>query len=78
MSLAERLTATNAGISGARCTVCRLLVELSEPDRSTLADALTGNDYSSVQIADALTAEGHRIRKGTVSRHRRGECRGIG
>jgi hypothetical protein len=78
VTLAERLTATSAGLPGARCTVCRLLTELAEPDRTTLADAISGDGYTSGQIADALTAEGHRVTKGTVARHRRGDCRGIG
>jgi hypothetical protein len=78
VTLAERLTATNAGEPGPRCTVCRLLIELTDPDRATLAEALAGDTYTGAQIAEALTAEGHRVNKATVSRHRRGACRGIG
>jgi hypothetical protein len=77
VNLADRLAGTSVGLSGAICTVCRLLVELGEPDRSTLEDALTGDGYTSKQIAAALVAEGHRVSSGTVSRHRRRECRGV-
>ena len=78
MTLAERLTATNVGEPGPRCTVCVLLAELTDADRATLSDALAGDVYTSRQIADALTAEGHPVRNNTVARHRRGVCRGIG
>jgi hypothetical protein len=78
VTLAERLTATNVGEPGPRCTVCALLHDLDDDDRTTLADALDGDAYTSRQIADALTAEGHAVRSGTVARHKRGDCRGIG
>jgi hypothetical protein len=78
VNLAERLAATNAGLPGAMCAVCRLLTELAEPDHGTLTQALAGTDYTAKQIAAALTAEGHRVTGGTVARHRRKECRGLG
>jgi hypothetical protein len=78
VNLAERLAATSSGASGPVCRVCALLRDLQEPDRSTLRDALAGDVFTSVQISQALIAEGHDVPKATVSRHRRGECRGIG
>lgn len=77
MNLADRLAVTSGGRAGPLCIVCWLLADLPEPDRSTLDDALNGDVYTSVQIAAALTAEGHRVSKGTMARHRRGECRGV-
>lgn len=77
MNLAERLAATRGGVAGPICSVCRLLRDLQEPDRSTLQEALAGDVFTSVQISQALNAEGHDVPKATVSRHRRGECRGI-
>jgi hypothetical protein len=76
VSLAERLAQTTPNQSGARCTVCRLIVELPAPDNETLRAAVDGSTYNSTQIAEALQAEGHKISRGTVQRHRRGECRG--
>jgi cell division inhibitor SulA len=76
VTLANRLTDTPALRSGTVCTVCRLLRDLPEDDRVTLRDALQGG-YTSRQIAEALTAEGQPVAIGTVSRHRRGGCRGV-
>ena len=76
MTLANRLTNTPALRSGTVCTVCRLLRDLPDDDRVTLRDALQGG-YTSRQIAEALTAEGHRVAIGTVARHRRGGCCGV-
>jgi len=60
--------------------MCRILIELPPTDADTLnaALALAGREFTAIQIADALTAEGFKVQGATVARHRRGECLGTG
>ena len=61
---------------GPQCTMCRLLLSLPKDDARDLSDALADHDtFTSAGIARALRDEGHACKEGSVSRHRRGECR---
>lgn len=74
MALAEQLAVTQRGKSGPVCKVCSFLIDLPKKDAKTLAEALEGNTYTSRQIAEALTLEGYTVTRGSVARHRRGDC----
>lgn len=79
MNLAKRLAEVSAApMPGPRCTMCRILTELPPADTDTLNAALAGREFTAMQIAEALTAEGFRVQGATVARHRRGECLGAG
>ena len=79
MNLAKRLAEVSAApMPGPRCTMCRILTELPPADADTLNAALAGREFTAMQIAEALTAEGFKVQGATVARHRRGECLGAG
>lgn len=79
MNLAKRLAEVSAApMPGPRCTMCRILTELPPADADTLSAALVGREFTAMQIAEALTAEGFKVQGATVARHRRGECLGAG
>lgn len=76
MNLAKRLAEVVESTHGPRCTMCQILLELSPQDAETLRQALATRSFTANQIAEALTAEGHKVQGATVARHRRGECLG--
>jgi hypothetical protein len=78
MSLADSLRDVSPAPRGPRCTMCQLTLALSDADSAALQQALDSPTYTNDMIARALQAEGHDIRQQSVSRHRRGLCRGIG
>lgn len=76
MSLREQLAAHKSTQRGPRCSICKLLPMLSEDDRMVLEEAMASN-MASAQIQRAILAEGHNIGRGSVARHRRGDCAGL-
>ena len=56
------------------CTVARVLNALEPKDRTVVEEALGNDDITHSAIAQVLQAEGHDLKQGTVSRHRRGAC----
>jgi len=63
---------------GPPCTVCLLLSRLDAPERQALETMLTDKAWTGVDIADTIAAKGYAvIQGGTISRHRRGRCRGL-
>jgi hypothetical protein len=77
VSLADSLRDVSPAPRGPRCTMCRIELALSDKDRAALMEALNSPTYTNDMIARALQAEGHDVRQQSVSRHRRGLCRGI-
>lgn len=78
MTLADSLRDVSPARKGPRCTLCQIALTLSGDDSAALTAALNSTTYTNDMIARALQAEGHDIRQQSVSRHRRGLCRGIG
>lgn len=76
MSLANRLAEQRDGKPGPKCSMCRILVDLSDDERQAVEDAMASEMQSSA-IYRALRAEGYEIRQATVGRHRRGDCTGL-
>lgn len=78
MSLKDALQTERAsGIyRGPSCAVCVLTSELPKDESAALAAALAEATMTHAAISRALRAEGYAIRANTVSRHRKGECRG--
>lgn len=74
MGLAERLAEPEVH-HNAGCGVGLLLQKLPDEDVTVLRDALDNPDIGHSTIARALQAEGHQSAKGTVGKHRRGECK---
>jgi hypothetical protein len=78
MTLAAALQAHKVTpLYGPRCKVCLAMQSLDAKDSAALIAALADESFTSVAISSALRAEGHDIGPGPVSRHRRGECRGV-
>ena len=73
MALADAL-ADATRKPGPTCTFGRVIATLNDDDRAALAhyDALP--DTTAAMIVRALAAEGHRVNRGPVERHRRGDC----
>jgi hypothetical protein len=60
---------------GPRCTVARLLDELTEQDRATFLLALNDPDISDAALYRALENDGHTVaRLPALGKHRRGQC----
>lgn len=62
---------------GPGCTVCLLLAELDESESEALAGLLANQKVASAALSRVLTAHGHKVAEGTLSRHRLGKCRGV-
>ncbi|WP_234445158.1 hypothetical protein [Streptomyces rimosus] len=56
---------------GPRCTVGAILDALDAATAQKVRDVLDTRDISATQIADTLTASGHRVQAPAVARHRR-------
>jgi hypothetical protein len=78
VSLADSLRDVSPAVKGPRCVMCRIEASLSAADSAALTAALKSEDFTHEMILRALRAEGHDVRLGSVSRHRRGLCRGTG
>lgn len=76
MSLREQLGKAQPTRRGPKCSICKLLVDLPEDDLVALKEALESRLPSTV-IQRAIIADGHQIGRGSVGRHRRGDCSGL-
>lgn len=74
MGLKEALAAQTRTRPGFRCSVCKLLDDLTPEDGDALRAALRDPQVQGSQIARALMSEGHDVKQNTVTRHRRGDC----
>jgi hypothetical protein len=77
MSLAAALEAAQPKRKGPPCSIGVLLSPngpLSDKDRATLSAALADGTVEHSRLAEALTAEGHKVGENAVSRHRRRRC----
>jgi hypothetical protein len=78
MTLAAALQAHKAAPRfGPRCKICLALDCLDAKDQAALVAAMADESYTSVAISNAMRAEGYDISPQSVSRHRRGDCRGV-
>lgn len=79
MALADQLANAQAPTAGTPCSVCRVLAELEPTDRDALLVALGTPERRGLPatvIYDALVADGHKVGRQTINRHRAGKCRG--
>ena len=76
MSLRDELSKAQPVRRGPKCSICRLLIDLPEDDRDALEEALDSYMPSTV-IHRAIAADGHRVGRGSVGRHRRGDCKSL-
>ena len=78
MSLAERYKTPNTiSRQGLPCSVAELLESLPDVEAKALRKMLAApfRVWGHQDIEDALLAEGHKVGRGTVGKHRRGSCR---
>lgn len=73
-SLADALRATPPTLFGVRCHTCVLLESMPQDDAVTFRAALANEEFSVPFLVRALGAAGYRSSRGSISRHRRGEC----
>lgn len=73
MTLNARLANLSAS-SQRRCPAQRLIDDLPPDERSALLAALADERLSTLQIFQAIQAEGHRIGRPTLQDHRSGRC----
>lgn len=76
MSLKDALEVAEPGRTGPKCSVCVLLSELPMEDRMALEEALASSLAESA-IFRAIRSEGFYVGKGSIGRHRRGDCAGL-
>jgi len=76
VSLRDELARAQPTRRGPKCSICKLLVDLPEDDRMALEEALESRLPSTV-IQRAILADGHHLGRGSVGRHRRGDCSGL-
>ena len=78
MSLSKALaTERDSGIyRGPQCSLCELPGQLPKDEAAALLEALADPSMTHAAISRALRGEGYPIHANTVSRHRKGECRG--
>lgn len=63
--------ADNPRIPGPTCGAAVILGSLDPDTRTAMIAAMQNRGIRHSQIADALTAHGHPVKAGTISRHRR-------
>lgn len=76
MNLRQQLAHVEQLPKGPRCQVCRVVSHLDGEDLTALLAAFASESYTHDMITRALQADGHDVMLGSVSRHRRGLCRG--
>ena len=75
MSLDEALANYKAAHKGPKCSVCVLLLQLSDKEKDALRVALDDRSrYTGPGISSILKSEGYDIGPAAIGRHRRGEC----
>lgn len=78
MALADRINGhTGRPTPGPRCSVGLLLARLEGDELAALETMLGTTErvgWTEGQIYDALTAEGYRVGRQTINRHRGGRC----
>lgn len=75
LSLAAAFDELPPDYQATKCTVLRIMRQLSDDDLATLQAMLDDDTITSVKIALALKMVGHSVSPTTVGRHRRRECR---
>lgn len=74
-SLQEAFDAVVKPRIGRPCRTCLAVAEMDDVDRATLAALFADPDVTNPSITAALTGAGFDVTIGSVSRHRRGECK---
>lgn len=74
MGLLDDIEAECRPAKGPVCGVVAILAALDATDRKVVQAALEDPAKSHAGIARALTRNGHSVKGGTISRHRKGEC----
>lgn len=76
MKFAEAFAAEPPHRQGPDCSICVLLAGLDEGERKDIVAAMESDAMTTV-IHRALRRAGYEVSASTLTRHRKGECRGI-
>ena len=76
VSFAEALAQVSPPQIGVRCYTCAMLFEMDEADRLAFEDALA-SPLSATVIVKAMERAGYKASRGSLQRHRRGECKAV-
>lgn len=74
-SLSEAFESLEKPRIGRPCRTCVAVLEMDAADRETLERLLTDSEATNPAITAAMVAAGYEATVGSVSRHRRGECK---
>ena len=74
MSLAQRSKQPPPVKNGMPCSIGHILTALPDSEREALSGMLEDPAWAHEALWAALDAEGHRVGRQTVGRHRRGQC----
>lgn len=74
MGLLDEIRQEHVKNNRARCTVARLVEVMEDEERADFLAAIDDHALSCAAIARAVTARGHDIQQGTLTRHRKGMC----
>lgn len=76
MKLAEALAAVGTPRFGTRCGVALFIERLDKAEQAECAAALGNTDIPTSTLTDAMNAAyDGKLKKATVGRHRRGDCK---
>lgn len=74
LSLADALGAVSRPHVGVRCMTCMTIETMNEEDRQVFEAAIASGNYSIPMIVDAMRSAGYKSSRGSLARHKRGEC----
>lgn len=74
LRLSDALEGVTPAHIGVRCYTCVAVEQMDEEDRVVFEEALDNRSLTNPMIARALRAAGYDVSRGSLARHRRGEC----
>jgi hypothetical protein len=74
VTLADALASVQPTHIGVKCYTCSAVSSMTKEDREVFEEALTRRDITNPMMVRALKAAGYEVSKGSLARHRRGEC----
>jgi hypothetical protein len=62
---------------GVKCYTCAMLESMPSEDRDAFEEAIESGSFSDPTLVKALSRAGYRTSRGSLARHRRGECKPV-
>lgn len=74
LSLASALQSVTRPRIGVPCMTCTAIGAMTPEDREVFEQAIRSDEFSIPMIVDAMRAAGYKSSRGSLARHKRGEC----